>query len=61
MVEKWRASYLSVFKILLIGCKQVANFILHFVKKPRRCLCIVYVFCLIQNKIGSLSLNHRIL
>ena len=40
---------------------QMKNIILHFVKNTRRCKGIVCVFCLIQNYILSLSLDHRIL
>ena len=45
----------------LINWLQAANFILNFVKKPRHNLGYAYVFCLVQNKIFSFSLNHEFL
>ncbi len=41
-----------------INWLQVANIMLHIVKKPHRCFGIAYVFCLIPNNIFSLSRNH---
>ncbi|MEN0005445.1 MAG: hypothetical protein AAF798_14935 [Bacteroidota bacterium] len=41
---------LDLFRQPLNGCKR-QNFILPCVKKPRRCLGIAYIFCLVQNKV----------